>query len=181
DATLGERVKKHLQALKSDAPQRDTDVRLWFQLQTGKADDALRDVRGNRDVAAAGKLVGWCATILGALTEVEALKRYSDQVQKTRDAAATIANYKGSVTLKIIVLPYAEITRLTTGGKEFALKQRATAIMLGQIEISELEVEFTNGQTKRVEKIPASQLKDGKTYQITGRMQDAKLKVLELP
>jgi len=181
DATLGDRVKKHLQSLKSDAPQRDTDVRLWFQLQTGKADDALRDVRSSRDVAAAGKLVGWCSTILTSLTDVESLKRYAEQIQKTRDAAATIANYKGSVTLKIIVLPYAEITRLTTGGKDFSLKQRTTPTMIGPIEISDLEVEFTHGTTKRVEKIPASQLKDGKTYQITGRMQDAKLKLLELP
>jgi len=181
DATLGDRVKTHLQALKADAPARDTAVRLWFQLQTGKADDALRDVRSSRDVAAAGKLVGWCTTVATALTDVELLKRYAEQIQKTRDAAATIANYKGSVTLKILVLPYAEVTRLTTGGKEFALKQRTTPLMIGQIEVSDLEVEFTHGQNKRVEKIPASQLKDGKTYQITGRMQDAKLKVVELP
>ena len=181
DAALGDRVHKHLLALKTDAPQRDTDVRLWFQLQTGKADDALRDVRSNRDVAAAGKLVGWCKTILAAVTEVETLKRYSEQIQKTRDAAALIADYKGSVTLKILVFPAAEITKLTAGGKEISLKQRATPAMIGPIEIADLEVEFTHGGAKRVEKIPASQLKDGKTYQINGRLQDAKLKVLELP
>ena len=139
------------------------------------------DVKSSRDVAAAGKLVGWCRTVVTALKDVDSLKRYADQSQKTLDAAALIANYKGSVTLKIIVLPFAEITRLTTGGKEFALKERRTPIMIGPIEISDLEVEFTHGATKRVEKIPASQLKDGKTYQINGRMQDAKLKVLELP
>jgi hypothetical protein len=30
DATLAPRMNKHLQAMKAEAPQRDTDVKLWF-------------------------------------------------------------------------------------------------------------------------------------------------------
>ncbi|MBI3857465.1 MAG: serine/threonine protein kinase [Planctomycetes bacterium] len=181
DATLGVRVQKHLLAMKADAPNRDTDIKLWFQLQTGKTDDVVRDLRNTKDAAVAGRLVGWCGTILAALKDVDSLKRYADQVQKARDAAVPIANYKGSVTLKILVGPFAEITKLTSGGKDVVIKQRLTPAMIGPVEIGDIEVEFTHGSTKKLEKIPAAQLKDGRIYQITGRMQDARLKVVELP
>jgi predicted Ser/Thr protein kinase len=182
DATLAPRMNKHLQAMKAEAPQRDTDVKLWFNFQTSKGEDALREVKSSRDAAAAGRLVGWSDAMLGTLRGIDALKRYSDATQKTRDAAAGIANYKGSITLKVLVGPYGEITRLTTDGKDFPLKQRLTPIMIGGIVIGDLEVEITHPQLgKKVERIPASQLRDGRTYQISGRMQDAKLRWTELP
>jgi hypothetical protein len=182
DAKLAERVNAHLVALKADAPAREADVRFWFGKQTDKSEDALKEARGSRDAAAAGKLVGWCDTFLASLKGVDYLSRYQQQTQKTRDAAALIANYKGSVTLKILVGPFAEVTRLTTGGKAFPLKQPQTPLMIGGIEIGDLEVEFTHATLgKKVEKIPASQLKDGKVYELTGNLKDAKLRVKELP
>jgi hypothetical protein len=182
DATLAERVNKHLVAMKADASGREGDVRFWFGKQTDKSEEALKDVRSNRDAAAAGRLVGWCDTFMGSLKGVEFLTRYQQQTQKTRDAAAQIANYKGSVTLKILVGPFAEVTKLTTGGKDFPLKQRVTPLMIGGIEIGDLEVEVTHPQLgKKVEKIPASQLKDGKVYEVTGNIKDAKLRMRELP
>jgi hypothetical protein len=181
DAKLSERVNAHLIAMKADAPSREADVRFWFGKQTDKSDDALKEVRGSRDAAVAARLVGWCDTFLASLKGVEYLSRYQQQSQKTRDAAAQIANYKGSVTLKIMVFPFVEVTKLTTGGKEFPLKQRVAPLMIGGIEIGDVEVELTHAGGKRVEKIPASQLKDGKVYELTGNLKDAKLRMKELP
>jgi predicted Ser/Thr protein kinase len=181
DATLADRINKHLVAMKADAPAREGDVRFWFGKQTDKSEDALKDVRNSRDVAAAGRLVGWCDTFLGSLKGVEFLSRYREQTQKTRDAAAQIANYKGSVTLKILVGPFAEVTKLTTGGKDFPLKQRVTPLMIGGIEVGDVEIELTHPTLgKKVEKIPASKLKDGKVYEVTGTFKDA-LRLKELP
>lgn len=182
DAALSTRVNKHLQAMKAEAPNRETDVKFWFNTETNKAEDVLRDLKNNRDPGAASHLVGWCETAVAGIRGVDSLKRYGDSIQKTHDAAVVIANYKGSVTLKILVGPFAEVTRLTTGGKDFPLKQKATPMMIGPIEIADLEVEFTHPQFgKKTEKIAASQLKDGKVYELTGRFQDGKLRLKELP
>jgi hypothetical protein len=182
DAALPARVNKHLLALKSDAPARETDIRLWFNGQTGKADDELRAVRNSKDAGAAGKLVSWCDTVLASLKDVDFLKRSAESAQKTREAAAQIANYKGSFTLKVFVGPFGEITKLSSSGKELPLKQRITPLMIGPIEIGDVEVEISHPQLgKKVVKIPAAQLKDGKTYQVSGNMQDAKLRTSELP
>jgi len=182
DAGLPARVNKHLAAMKAEAPQRDADVRFWFNGQTGKAEETLRDLRSSKDAGAAGKLVSWCDTLLASLKDVDSLKRYADSTQKTRDAAALIANYKGSFTLKVLVLPFVEVTKLTSGGKELPLKQRATPVMIGPIEIGDVEVELAHPQLgKKVVKIPSAQLKDGKTYQITGDIREAKLRTSESP
>jgi len=181
DATLADRINKHIVAMKADAPNREGDARFWFGKQIDKAEDALKDVRNSRDAATAGRLVVWCDTFMGSVKGIDFLKRYAEQSQKTRDAAALIANYKGSVTLKILVGPFAEITRLTTGGKDFPLKQRVTPLMIGGIEIGDVEVEFTHPTLgKKVEKIPGSKLKDGKIYEVTGTLKSA-LRVKELP
>ena len=79
-------------------------------------------------------------------------------------------------------LVHAEVTRLTTGGKAVTLKDRFGPLMVGGIEIGDLEIEFSHPTLgKRIEKIAAAQLRDGKTYQINGNMKDAKLRVAELP
>jgi hypothetical protein len=182
DATLADRINKHLVAIKTDAPVREGDVRFWFNAQTNKSEEVLRDVRLNRDAAAASRLVGWCDTFLASHKGIEFLKRYHEQTRKTRDAAALIANYKGSVTIKILIGPFAEVTKLTTGGKDMPLKQRHTPVMIGGIEIGDLEIELSHPTLgKRVEKIGASQLKDQKVYELNGAFKDAKLRMKELP
>jgi hypothetical protein len=180
DAGLPARINKHLLALKAEAPERDADVRFWFNGQTGKAEEAVKELKNSRDASAAGRLVSWCDTLLASLKGVDSLKRYSELTQRTRDAAALIANYKGSFTLKVMVLPFVEVSKLTSGGKELPLKQRSTPLMIGPIEIGDVEVELSHPQLgKKVVKIPSAQLKDGKTYQITGDIQGAQLRTTE--
>jgi len=184
DAGQAERVNKHLLALKSEAPLRQSDIYDWFDRQTGKAETQVGRLGGGGEEkrAAASRIVAWYDTIQGAAKGVDFLKRQMDSAAKLRGDAARIANYKGSFTLKIFVGPYAEITKLKRDGKDVAVTQRVTPLILGNLEIGEFEIELSHPTLgKKVEKIGEKQLKDGKTYQISGRIQDAKLRVTELP
>jgi hypothetical protein len=144
----------------------------------------LKDLSGTLEEkrSGAGRLVGWCDTILVALKDVDFLKRSSDSTHRTRTAAAAIADYKGSFTLRIFVGPYAELTKLTRNGKDVPVAQRITPLVVGNLEIGDYELELTHPQFgKKVEKISAGQLKNGKVYQLGGQIKDAKLRMTELP
>jgi serine/threonine protein kinase len=181
DATLTDRVNKHLLLLKSDAPQRGPDVHDWFDRQTTKAETQFSRMAADEKRQTASRMVAWYDALMASMKGIDSLKRQLDSSAKFRAEVNKIANYKGSFTLKILVGPFAEVTRLSTGGKEYPLKQRATPLMIGPVEIGDVEVELTLGGVKKVEKIPAGQLKDGRVYELTGRLQDAKLRVKELP
>jgi hypothetical protein len=185
DATLAERVNKHLQLMKDDAPTRQPDVYEWFDRQTTKAETQFNRLSGSGEEkrAAASTIVKWYDVVMASAKGVDFLKRQMDSAAKFQKDVKQIASYKGSVTLKIFVGPLtSEITRLTTGGKAVVLKDRFGPLMVSGVEIGDIEMEFSHPtQGKRTEKISSSQLKDGKTYQINGNIKDAKLRVAELP
>ncbi len=184
DATLAERINQHLRLLKTDAPLRQPDIHDWFDRQTTKAEAQFGRLSGSGEEkrAVASTIVKWYDVVMASAKDVDFLKRQMDGAAKFQKDVKQIASYKGSVTLKILVGPFAEITRLTTGGKAVALKERFGPMMVAGIEIGDLEIDFNHPTLgKRTEKIAAAQLKDGKTYQINGGMKDAKLRVAELP
>jgi serine/threonine protein kinase len=184
DATLAERVHQHLVRMKEDAPLREGDVRIWFSNQTDKAETQMGRLQGpiEEKRQTASRIVGWCDTILAGSKGIDFLKRSADSAAKTRGLAATVANYKGSFTLRIMVGPFVEVTRLTRNGKDVPLGQRFTPLVVGNLEVGDFEVELSHPELgKKTEKIPATLLKDGKIFQLTGRIQDPKLRVTELP
>jgi hypothetical protein len=183
EAGLLERANKHLQTLNAQAPLKQPDVYDWFDRQETKVETLLGRLGGGEDRrATAARIVAWSDMIKGVGKGSDFLKRPLESLGKTRADAARIANYKGSVTLRLFIGPYAEVTKLTRNGAEIPLTQRATPLVLGGLEIGDFEIEFSNPQLgKKVEKIGEKQLKDGKVYQISGRFQDAKLRVQELP
>jgi serine/threonine protein kinase len=183
DAGLTDRANKHLLQLRTDAPLRQPDVYDWFDRQETKAETLLGRLGGGEDRrATAARIVSWCDMIQGVAKGVDFLKRPMEGAGKTRTEAARIADYKGSFTLRLFIGPYAEVTRLSRNGKEIPLSQRATPLTLGGLEIGDFEIEFTHPQLgKKVEKISEKQLKDGKVYLVSGRFEDAKLRVKELP
>jgi len=184
DAGLVQRVNQHLLTLKAEAPLRQSDVYDWFDRQTSKAENLVGRLGGGGEEkrGSAARLVAWYDMIQGAAKGVDFLKRQMDSASKLRGTAARVADYKGSFTLKIFVGPYAELTKLTRNGKDIPLSQRATPLIVGGLEIGDFELELSHPQLgKKVEKISEKQLKDGKAYQVSGRFQDAKLRVTELP
>ena len=183
DAGLLERANGHLQTLKAAAPLKQPDVYDWFDRQETKVETLLGRLGGGDDRrATASRIVAWCDLIQGVGKGQEFLKRPLESLGKTRADAARIANYKGSITLKVFIGPYAEVTKLKRNGVEIPLSQRATPLILGGLEIGDFEIELSHPQFgKKVEKIGEKQLKDGKVYQVSGRFQDDKLRVTELP
>jgi predicted Ser/Thr protein kinase len=183
DATLAERVTKHLAALKTDAPLREGDIYDWFDRQITRAETQMGRIGGGDDKrATASRVTAWCDVIQSATKGQSFIKKHSDAAAKIRASAARIADYKGSFALRILVGPFAEVTKLTRNGKEVPLPQRTTPLVLSGLEIGDYDVELSHPQLgKKSEKISEKQLKDGKAYQISGRFQDAKLRVTELP
>jgi hypothetical protein len=184
DATLAARINKQLQQMNTDAPLRQPDVHDWFDRQTTKAEYQFGRLSGSGEEkrAVASNIVKWYDVVMASAKDIDFLKRQMDGAAKFQKDVKQIASYKGSVTLKILVGPFAEVTRLTTGGKPVALKDRFGPMMVGGVEIGDLEIEFFHPELgKRTEKILAGQLKDGKTYQMNGNMKDAKLRFAELP
>jgi serine/threonine protein kinase len=182
DATLAGRANRLLKALTSDAPVKEADVRDWFSNQTDKAETRLGRLSGSLEEKRAGaaRIVGWCDVVVAAAKDVDFVKRYADGAARTRAEAARIADYKGSFTLRAIVGPYAQLTKVTRGGKDVPVPQRATPLVIAGLEIGDYELEFSHPQLgKKTVKLEAARLKDGRTLLISGRMQDAQLRVAE--
>ncbi len=186
DADLPGRVAAHLATLAAEAPRRVTDVSDWFEAQTVRAQGALQglpaEIQKRREAAA--RLVGWCDAAAAAGRGLEALKPALATASQLRASAATIANYRGSFTLKIVVGPFAELTRLARDGQALALpSQRFTPISaLGPLQIGDYELELSHPQLgKKIEKIGAGQLRDGGTYRLSGHLADPKLTFTPLP
>jgi hypothetical protein len=135
-----------------------------------------------KDRERALKMLGWCDALGPALKGAERLKSAAQLLDQARVLAARVAAFRGSVTLKLLVGPWADVVRVTREGRDLALPAKATPLVVPNVEIGELEVELSHPQHgRKVEKIPASKLKDGKTYLLSGRMQDPSLKLEERP
>jgi serine/threonine protein kinase len=181
DAALGASAADLLKRMEADANVRDVvDATEWVEGQTRSV---LQQAQGlGKDRALALKVVGWCDALGPALKGSERLGFAADQAGAARTAAAKVAAFRGSVTLRLLVGPWAEVVRVTREGKDVALAAKATPLVVPNVEIGDLEVELSHPQHgRKVEKIPAAKLKDGKTYVLSGRMQDPALRLEERP
>jgi predicted Ser/Thr protein kinase len=181
DAALGPKAVELLGKLDADASVRDVaDETEWLMNQ---ARTVLRQAQSlGTDRAQALKVVGWCDVMGPALKGSPKLASASGMVEQSRTIAAKIASFRGSVTLKLFVGPFAEVVRVSREGTNLTLAAKATPLVVPNVEIGDFEVELSHPQHgKKVEKIPASKLKDGKTYVLSGRLQDAQLRLTEQP
>jgi hypothetical protein len=121
--------------------------------------------------------------ITAASQGVDRLKPLVDSLVPAKANAARVADYKGTFALKILIGPFAEIKRLSRDGKEIPLAKPFTPITLADLEIGDYDIDLVHPQLGRKQiKIGAKDLKDGKTYQISGLMSDpAPPKPRELP
>ena len=121
--------------------------------------------------------------ITAATQGVDRLKAAADTLAPVREKAAGIANFKGRFTLKFVIGPYAEVTKLSREGKEVPLAKRATPLTVPDLEIGDYEIELAHPQLgKKQIRIAGAELKEGKTYRISGAMGDpSALKPVELP
>lgn len=153
----------------------------FVRTQIQEAVSASQTLGKDRDRAA--RLIAWCDMMTAAAQGVDRLKTLVDSLVPAKASAARVADYKGTFALKVLVGPFAQITRLSRDGKDIQLAKRFTPVTLADLEIGEYDLELEHPQLgKKLIKIGAKDLKDGRTYQISGLMSDPALpKPRELP
>jgi hypothetical protein len=180
DAALGPKTVELLGKLESDASIRDSaDESEWVLTQAQSVLQHANSLGKDRDQAL--KVVGWCDVMGPALKGSPKLASAVGMVEQARAAAAKVASFKGSVTLKLFVGPFAEVLKVTRDGAPLTLSAKSTPLVIPNVEIGDFEVELSHPQHgKKTEKIPAATLKDGKTYVLSGQLKDA-LRLTEAP
>jgi serine/threonine protein kinase len=182
DPALADATRQHFAKMSTDANKRDViDVADWLDLQVREAVSSSATLGKDRDRAT--RLITWCDLVLSATGTVDRLKGLTDSLLPAKATAAKVVNYKGTFSLWIQMGPYAELSRFSREGKDIPLLVKATPLRILDLEIGDYELELVNPQTgKKGLKISSSDLKDGKTYRISGLMSDpAPLKAKELP
>ncbi len=184
DPKLPERANAHLRRMAADAPGRDVDAADWFGNQIDRADAKLQALGGPLDTkqAAAKRIYDWCDAVAASVKDVAPLAKASGQAARVREAARAVAAFRGKFTLRILVGPHAEVARLARDGKDVPPAQRHSPGTLGTFEIADYELELIHPELgKKPFKISAGDLKDGKTYLLSGTMRDGKFRLAELP
>jgi predicted Ser/Thr protein kinase len=180
NAALGATANGLLSRMKAEAARKDhadaTDK--LDEYARNVADEASRLDRADR--AKAARVVAWCDMFAAAVKGVDDLKGFADTVGRARTEAVKIAQFKGTVTLRIAPAPFAEVLKVTRDGQPIELTQRSTPLALPGVEIGAIEIELSHPQHgKKTVKIDAAKLKDTKTYVVSGRLQDPALKLTE--
>ncbi|HYE98068.1 MAG TPA: hypothetical protein VEJ18_04110, partial [Planctomycetota bacterium] len=177
DGALGPAAAAVLQRLEGEAARRDavneTD---WLDREARRVLSESERLGKDRDRAR--RMAGWCDTLIAAMKDVPSLGPTRALVQQARGRAAAVADYRGSITLKIAPGPWANVVKATRDGKPLALPAKATPLVLPNLEIGDFELELSHPQHgTRTIRIPAAQLKDGATYVAGGLMKDAELRL----
>ncbi len=182
DTGTAARANALLRRIADEAPGRDQDAADWLAGQLDRAEARLRAAGGPSETAKAParRIALWCDAILAAAGGVESLERISERAARVRAAARSLADYRGRFTLRLLVGPYASVTRFSRGGTEVPLQQRHSPAELGTFDIDDYEIELTHPELgTRSFSIAAGDLKDGKTYLLCGRMREGDLRLSE--
>ncbi len=178
EAALVETAGKLLKRMASEASTRDqVEVAAWIAQEVEGAKGRVKSLPREE----AKRAVAWCETLSTAMAGIDALKAPREGLARVRADAARIAEYRGSFTLKIGPSPYAEDVRILREGKEISLTQRATPLVAVDLEVGDFTIELAHPDSgKRTVTIPASSLREGKAYVLSGRMK-GELAVTPLP
>ncbi|HEX7901270.1 MAG TPA: protein kinase [Planctomycetota bacterium] len=180
NATLGATTNGLLLRMKAEAARKDqADASDKLdEYARSVADESSRLDRSDR--AKAARVVAWCDMFAAAVKGVDDLKAYAETAARARTEAVKIAQFKGTVTIRVAPAPFAEVLKITRDGQPIELTQRSTPLSLQGVEIGAIEIELAHPQHgKKTVKIDASKLKDTKTYVVSGRLQDPALKLTE--
>jgi serine/threonine protein kinase len=182
DAALADLAKQEFRKMAGDASKIEALNAVDFvRTQVQEAVSSSASLGKDRDRAT--RLIAWCDMITAASQGVDRLKTVVESLQPARANAARVADYKGTFALKVVIGPYAQITRISRDGKEIQLEKRFTPVTLVDLEIGDYDLELSHPQLgKKQIKIGAKDLKDGRAYLISGLISDpGLLKPRELP
>lgn len=180
NAALGATAHGILVRMKTEATRRDAfEAADWLDRQARNlVDEASGLDKADRDKAA--RVVAWADLFAAAVKGSEELKSSADFAARGRAEALKIAQFKGTVTIRLAPAPFAEVTKITREGQPWPLTQRFTPLALEGVEIGAWEIELSHPQHgKKTVKLDAAKLKDAKTYVVSGKLQAPALTVEE--
>ena len=147
--------------------------RVRRQAVARKADFSARDVRERR----AANDLAWAERIAAAVKGLEPYREVEGALAPFREAVA----FRGVFRLKVAVHPFADPVTLRREGQVLALPVQATPLVVpGFLEVGRFEVEVrhpTWGARSRA--IRPEELKDGKTYVLSGDLERGTLELTE--
>jgi serine/threonine protein kinase len=179
DAALPAKARDVLARMADEAAAGDAiGASDWVREQVRLAGEALKDATGTRAERRARleRTATWCEAILAAAQGVGSLRAADDEAGRIRTDAKALAAQRGTFTLRVFVEPYAEVRRLRCGGKDVALAQTATPLVVEGLEIGAVELVLAHPLLKeKTVTIGEDELQEGKGFLVKGRMQDAAL------
>ena len=182
DAELPKRSNALLGRYLSKDASREAVTARWFSGEIERARGSYRQGKRSpeQQVAVARQICSWCEALSASVSGIAGLQDVTKAVETLRAEAEV--QTRGSFALQIAPLPFAQISRMTCDGRIVAFPKYETPFKMAKLEIGDYEIELTHPDLgKKSLKIGAKELKDGRTYLITGKMSDAGLKIAELP
>lgn len=152
------------------------DALSWFSSQLGPVEAKIRSyARTNPgDRRRAQEDAAWCRACEQALETVPGAAEMLARFRTAGLQAAGIATYRGAFRLKISASPWAEVTRLVREGIEIPLPIRETPLVIpGELEIGDFEIELSHPRLgRRTRRILATELQEGKTFLLSGDLEE---------
>jgi hypothetical protein len=167
--------------LAKDAAREAVTAR-WFSSEIERAREIYRQGKRSpeQQVAVARQVCAWCDAISATVAGIAGLKDVATAVVTLRTESEP--QTRGSFALKISPDPFAQITRLTCDGRAVTLRRDETPMVLPKLDIGDYEIELSHPDLgRKMIRISGKDLKDGRTYAITGKMPGVELKLLDSP
>jgi hypothetical protein len=143
---------------------------------------AKREWMERRDEAA--RRVRWCRAVLAVLEGTDEKFAEARKIAARGESRfAPVADYRGSITLTITEIPFAEVRSLRAGDAWIVKEGRRTAgpatagvqytpLVLEDLDIADYSVVLANPQKgERALKIPGAQLRHGSKYTYSGSLE----------
>jgi len=154
----------------------------WFSSEIERARGTYRQGKRSpeQQIAVARQVCNWCDAVSASVAGIAGLQDVTKAVETLRAEAEV--QTRGSFVLQLAPLPFAQISRMTCDGRVVAFPKYETPFKMSKLEIGDYEIELVHPDLgKKLLRIGAKELKDGRTYLISGKMSEASLKVSELP
>jgi len=181
DDALPNRVNRHLAAVEAaGAPAQEAIAARWFSGEVEKARSALRAAKPAEQQALARRIATWSDALGRSAKGVAAFQDVERAALQLRSEVEL--QLRGTFTLQISPVPYAQITRLLRDGKPVPFPKQDTPVVLKDLDIGDYELDLAHPDLgTRTVKIAAKDLLDRKTTRVSGKMADPALKVDRLP
>lgn len=153
----------------------------WWTKQWDKADRELDFLRSNKPMwldqrAKIEKVRDWTVFAGEATAGIERLRTMAAAIPRLRAETESMLAWKGTFTLRVLIAPYAKIAQVRKDGREVAIGETFTPAVLKDLEIGDYELRLEHPELGTAPvSIAAGDLKNGKTYLLSGPVKEARL------